>query len=592
MKFEIKEEFLIDGKETKLISGSIHYFRIPREKWYQSLYNLKAMGANCVETYIPWNFHEPKKDQFEFSGDKDIEYFIQLATELGLYIILRPAAYICAEWEYGGFPAWLLKEDVRVRSQQKEYMTYLEHYYSVLLPKLAKYQFTQGGNVLMMQIENEYGSFSNDKTYLKMNRDLMVKYGINVPLFTSDGPSETYLIGGALLEENILPTINFGSQPDKCFDNLVAFNKKYDKKLPLMCMEFWDGWFNNWGKPVEPRDPKETAEAFAGILKRGSVNMYMFHGGTNFGFMNGANQSFEDGYWPQVTSYDYDAPLDEQGNPTAKFYAFREVVKQFRPDYDFPEPMITTGKEYETVKISEKVSLFNTLESLGTPVENDYPLTMEKLDQEYGYLLYETAAPLNYPKSKFQIVNASDRAQVFLDGKKLFTRTETDMEQTFTSEDDCMGKKLQVLMENRGRVNYGPFMYDEHQNKGILGGVRQEFFYLSGWNHYSLPLDNLEKVDYQKNYETGTPSFYRGFFEVEEIQDTFIDLSHCGKGVVFINGINLGRFWDVGPFYTTYLPGAYLQKGKNEIVIFETEGVEIKEVKFSATPIRLIQSIQ
>lgn len=247
MKFEIKEEFYIDGKATRLISGAVHYFRITPGKWHQSLFNLKAMGANTVETYVPWNLHEPRPNEFYFEHLANLEKFIEEAQDLGLYIILRPSPYICAEWEYGGLPAWLLKDHVRIRSQDPKFMSALERYYQELIPRIAKYQYTNGGNVIMVQIENEYGSYSDDKVYLSKQKDLMERLGINVPFVTSDGGWKEVLEAGTLMEEDILPTANFGSNAEKNFGALQDFMAQHNVKKPLMCMEFWDGWFNNWG---------------------------------------------------------------------------------------------------------------------------------------------------------------------------------------------------------------------------------------------------------------------------------------------------------------------------------------------------------
>lgn len=322
MKFEIREDFYLNDKPFKILSGAIHYFRVHPDDWYHSLYNLKALGFNTVETYIPWNLHEPKKGMFRTEGILDIEGFLSIAQELGLYAVVRPSPYICAEWEWGGLPAWLLAENVRVRSTDEKFISHVDDYYAKLLPILAKHQLSQGGNILMFQVENEYGSYGEEKAYLRTIKQLMEKYGLEGPFFTSDGPWRATLRAGSLIEDDILVTGNFGSKPEQNFNQMQTFFDEYQKKWPLMCMEFWDGWFNRWGDEVIRRDPEELAESVMDCIARGSINLYMFHGGTNFGFMNGCSARGQKDL-PQVTSYDYDAILDEAGNPTEKFLHYK-----------------------------------------------------------------------------------------------------------------------------------------------------------------------------------------------------------------------------------------------------------------------------
>lgn len=584
MKFEIREEFYIDGQPEKIISGAIHYFRVTPEKWYQSLHNLKALGANTVETYIPWNLHEPQPGSYNFEGIADLEAFLDLAQEMGLFIILRPSPYICAEWEFGGLPAWLLETTGRVRSQDPAYMAAVDRYYAVLIPKIAKYQFTQGGNLLMVQIENEYGSYSDDKKYLKMNRDLLVKYGIEVPFVTSDGGWDAVLEAGTLMDEDVLPTANFGSGAKENFAAVTRLMEKHGVKKPLMCMEFWDGCFNNWGKEIIVRDPVETAQAVKEVLELGSINLYMFHGGTSFGFMNGANKNPKIGYEPQVTSYDYDAPLDEAGNPTEKYYAIRQVIQELFPEKVLPEPISSQAIAYPTVEVKNQVTLFNTLAKISTPHFSDVTLSMEKFGQNTGYLLYQSVLPIQQGKRNLEIVDASDRVQVFKDRELIGTIESNDKAPIWEIDNEKEDSRLQVLVENRGRVNYGPHLVEASQHKGILGGVRQDIFFISQWAHYPLPLDNIEAVDFFGEWASGQPAFYQFELEIDQVADTYVDMSSCGKGVVFVNGFNLGRFWEIGPYYTLFLPRDLLKKGKNCFVVFETEGKTLDHLVFSDRP--------
>ena len=411
--FQIREDFYLNGKPFKILSGAIHYFRVHPDDWYHSLYNLKAMGFNTVETYVPWNLHEPQKGQFEDEGILDLEAFLQLAQDLGLYAIVRPSPYICAEWEWGGLPAWLLKEDLRIRSSDERFLAHLDDYYAYLLPKLAKRQLENGGNILMFQVENEYGSYGEEKAYLKAVADLMRKYGLSAPFFTSDGPWRACLRAGSLIEEDILVTGNFGSKASENFTQMQDFFDEYGKKWPLMCMEFWDGWFNRWGDEIVRRDPEELAQAVMDTIERGSINLYMFHGGTNFGFMNGCSARGQKDL-PQVTSYDYDAILDEAGNPTRKFYLIQEKMKETYPELDYAEPLVKPAKAYPAASLQAKVTLFSTLEELADKHSSFYPQSMEDLGQNTGYTLYQTQLERDKEEAeRFRVIDARDRIQVF-----------------------------------------------------------------------------------------------------------------------------------------------------------------------------------
>ncbi|MHC5269862.1 glycoside hydrolase family 35 protein [Enterococcus sp. LJL98] len=585
MHFEIKEEFYFDGKPERIISGAVHYFRITPGKWRQSLHNLKAMGANTVETYVPWNLHEPKKGTFHFEGIADLPKFLDIATEMGLYIILRPATYICAEWDFGGFPAWLLEECDRVRSQDPKFMAAVDAYYKELIPRVVDYQFTRGGKMIMVQVENEYGSYSDDKEYLRMNRDLLVKYGIEVPFVTSDGGWDAVLEAGTMMEEGVLPTANFGSKAKPNFEALQRIMDKYHVQKPYMCMEFWDGWFDNWGNPVIRRDAQETADAFREILELGSVNMFMFHGGTNFAFWNGANESRQEGYKPQITSYDYDAPLNEHANPTEKYDAFRKVIQEMYPNKKLLEPIISEATAYEPVDCQAKVSLFETLETVGETTTHDVTKPMEKLGQGYGYILYDTVNPLQKGSRRFEIVDANDRIQVYRNQEHVLTQIDEEIGEEFVLNEIEDNEHLQVLVENRGRTNYGPYLTSPRQSKGIRGGIRQDLFFISKIKHTTLPLETDATIDFSKPWKEKVPAFYQ--FELEitgEPTDTFIDMSDLGKGNIFVNGVNIGRYWDIGPYYTMYVPYDLLKEGKNRITVFETEGVEVRQLVFTSEP--------
>lgn len=585
--FEIKEDFMLNGQPFKIISGAIHYFRLPTSQWEDSLYNLKALGANTVETYLPWNIHEPAEGVFDFTGMKDVEAFVSLAQRLGLWVILRPSVYICAEWEFGGLPAWLLKESgIRLRSTDERFMSRVANYYQELLPRLVPLQVTQGGPVLMMQIENEYGSYGMDKEYLKATKALMEAGGIEVPLFTSDGAWAEALDAGTLIDEDIFVTGNFGSRSKENAAVLQQYFADHGKKWPLMCMEYWDGWFNRWGEPVIKRDPADLAMEVKEMLKLGSVNLYMFHGGSNFGFYNGCSAR-EEKDLPQVTSYDYDALLTEAGEPTEKYYLVQQAIKEVCPDVWQAEPRTKTLKNLGSYPINKSVSFFQTKEQMITPVASAYPQTMEQLDANYGYLLYDLELKNYQRENKLKIVEVSDRVQVFVDGQLQEVATTALGSEMMLQPGDQATTEVAVLVENQGRVNYGYKFNNPSQAKGIRGGVMQDIHFHQGYRHYPLTLapEQIDKIDFTAGKNPQQPSFYAADFTLEEVADTFIDCSAYGKGVVLVNGFNLGRYWSKGPIHSLYCPKDFLKVGANQIVIFETEGVELTAVTFSETPI-------
>ncbi len=562
MTVEVKDTFYLDGSPFQIISGAIHYFRVIPSCWRDRLEKLKAMGCNTVETYIPWNLHEPEKGVFCFDGMADVERFIRLAQELGLYVILRPSPYICAEWELGGLPAWLLaEEDMRFRVSCPAFQNHVEAYYRVLMPKLTPLQADRGGPVILMQLENEYGSYGNDRTYLRWLRDLMRTEGVTVPLATSDGPVPESLEGGTV--EDVLPTVNFGSQAERHFQVLSQCRPGG----PLMCMEFWIGWFDYWGSGRHATGSlEEAAENLDKILSMGHVNLYMFQGGTNFGFMNGAN--YADCLTPDVTSYDYDAVLTEDGLLTEKYQRFREIIGKYRkiPEVTLSPavPRMACGR----VAVSEKVSLFSVLEDLSAPVPGVSPRSM---GQNYGYILYRTSLGTEERLQRLRLWKANDRAQVFVDGVPAATLYDRELlEERELDISFSKGASMDILVENMGRVNYGPRLED--QRKGIDGGVTVNGHWHSHWLHYPLPLDNLDRLDFTKEYREGLPGFYRFVFQVEEPGDTFLDFSGWGKGCAFLNGFHLGRFWELGPQRRLYIPAPLLKAGGNELILFETEG--------------------
>lgn len=562
--FEIRDDFYLDGEKVKIISGGMHYFRVVPEYWQDRLEKLKALGCNTVETYIPWNLHEKEKGQFDFSGILDIARFVKLAQELGLMVILRPSPYICAEWEFGGLPYWLLKEDgMRFRCSYPPFLNHVKEYYEKLFEIIAPLQITRGGPVILMQVENEYGYFGDDKSYLNYMKDLMISCGCEVPLVTSDGPWGDAFDCGKI--DGVLQTGNFGSKGKEQF---AVMKKKIGDK-PLMCMEFWVGWFDNWGVEThQTGDIEGHVQDLDEILSEGHVNIYMFEGGTNFGFTSGSN--YYDALTPDVTSYDYDALLTEDGQITSKYEAFQKVIAKYTK---LPEVTFHTKierKAYGTLQATRSTSLFGNLNNISHAVESVYPVSMEKLDQGYGYTLYESPLTYEGPLETVRLWNANDRANLFIDEAPVLTLYDRELLEEHKLEEKPAGQKLSILMENMGRVNFGPNL--ERQRKGIDGSVQINGHNHYHWKEYPLPMEDLSGLDFSVPVQENAPGFYEFTFEAAETGDTFLDFAGWGKGCVLVNGFNIGRFWEIGPQKRLYIPGPLLHKGTNTILIFETEG--------------------
>ncbi|MEB6232942.1 glycoside hydrolase family 35 protein [Mammaliicoccus sciuri] len=583
-KFEINTDFLLDDKPIQILSGAIHYFRVPKDDWYHSLYNLKALGFNTVETYIPWNYHEPREEHFEFSGEKDIQYFIQLAEELGLYVIIRPSPFICAEWEFGGLPSWLLNyKDMRIRSSDQRFIDKVDRYYAQLFKILKPLQIDHNGPIIMMQIENEYGSFGEDKSYLNMIKGLMIKHGTTVPLFTSDGGWAQTLRAGSMAEDHILPTANFGSKTDINFQNLKSFHDEFQKKWPLMCMEFWDGWFNRWGDDIIKRESDDLVAEVRTAVQQGHINLYMFHGGTNYGFWNGcsARGSVD---LPQITSYDYDAPLNEMGNPTQKYYDLQKMLKEEIPHIEQAEPLIKDFIELKHIQLQDKVSLFNVLDKISYKTTSKYPETMEEAGDGLGYMLYRTKVHKDSSIEKFRIVDARDRVKMYIDGEHVYTAYQQEIGDTFEAELQSEDPQIDILVENMGRVNYGYKLLASTQRKGLGQGLMQDLHFVQDYEQFHIQLEQLNKEHFEEEWIKDTPALYRYVFMLNEANNTHIDVSAFSKGVVLVNGMNIGRYWNVGPTASLYISKTLLHEGENEIIIFDTEGTYNQEINLVKEP--------
>lgn len=575
-KFEIKDDFYLNGEKIKIISGGIHYFRVLPEYWQDRLEKLKALGCNTVETYIPWNLHEKHKGMFDFSGMLDIVKYVSIAQELGLMVILRPAPYTCGEWEFGGLPYWLLKEDgMRLRCMYEPYIQHIRDYYQTLFKVIAPLQIMRGGPVILMQIENEYGYYGNDHSYMEYLKDLMIENGCEVPLVTSDGPWGDAFECGKV--EGVLQTGNFGSKSKEQFE---IMRKKIGGK-PLMCMEFWVGWFDYWGGEHHIGDTDQHSKDLDDILSQGHVNIYMFEGGTNFGFMNGANYNGK--LEPDVTSYDYDALLTEDGQVTEKYRAFQNIIKKYTVVSEITLHNKIGRKSFGTFEVLRSASLFHNLDNLSSPINSLWPVCMEKLNQGYGYILYESIIPELNHLEKIRLWKANDRANIYLDDAPILTLYDRDLLNEHELENViCNTGKLDILVENLGRVNFTPIMED--QRKGIDGGIQLNGHLHFGWKIYSLPMEDLTNIDYSSPAVAGLPGFYEFKFNLDEPADTFLDLDGWGKGFVSVNNFNIGRFWEIGPQKRLYVPAPLLKKGQNSLIIFETEGKISSTINFYETP--------
>ncbi|MCW8377885.1 glycoside hydrolase family 35 protein [Streptomyces justiciae] len=558
------EEFLLDGRPVRLLSGALHYFRVHEAQWGHRLAMLRAMGLNCVETYVPWNLHEPRPGVYEDVAA--LGRFLDAAQAAGLWAIVRPGPYICAEWENGGLPHWLAG---RARTSDEVYLAQVERWFGQLLPEVVSRQVDRGGPVLMVQVENEYGSYGSDAQYLRWLTSTIREAGVTVPLFTSDGPEDHMLTGGSV--PGVLATVNFGSQAREAFETL----RRHRADGPLMCMEFWCGWFDHWGADHVVRDPQDAAAALREILECGaSVNLYMAHGGTSFAGWAGANRGggdLHDGVLePDVTSYDYDAPIDEFGHPTEKFWRFREVLTEYA-DGSLPElpslpPQLAQGA---AVELAGWAPLPDVLEARGGPgVTAPVPPTFEELDVDRGLVRYEVTVPGPRQPYPFLARGLRDLAVVYVDGERAGVLTEEDER---LKEPVAGHARVELWVESLGRVNYGP---RTGEPKGITGGLLHERQYLHGVRARGLRLDALDDIDdvrLQALPEDGAPGLYRGTLDVRGAGDALLELPDWTRGFVWINGFNLGRYWSVGPQRSLYVPGPVLREGVNDVWVLELE---------------------
>ncbi|WP_260636883.1 glycoside hydrolase family 35 protein [Streptomyces angustmyceticus] len=566
------DTFLLDGKPFRILSGAFHYFRTHPRDWRDRLTRMRAMGLNTVETYVAWNFHQPGEKKPDFTGWRDIAAFIRTADEAGLKVIVRPGPYICAEWDFGGLPAWLLKEkDAPLRRSDPGFERAVDAWFAELLPRLVDLQATRGGPVIALQVENEYGSYGDDHAYLEHLRDTLRAQGIDSLLFCSNGATQEALKAGSL--PDLLSTVNFGGDPTGPFAELRAFQP--DK--PLFCTEFWDGWFDHWGERHHTTDPARTAADVEKMLAAGaSVNFYMAVGGTNFGWYAGANLSGS-AYQPTVTSYDYDSPISESGELTAKFHAVREVLAKYTTVPDTPLPATPPRMPAQRIAVRESVPVMASLDALSTPLRRTAPVHMEALGQSYGLIHYRTRVRGAQGTRRLRVTGLGDRALVFGDGKRIGTFDRNQPDHTLDVTATGGSTTLDLLVDPTGRINFGQGLNDP---KGISGKVLLDDEELHGWEIRRLTLDDLSPLRFTGDHTPTGPAFHRARVHVDTPADGFLAFPGWDKGMVWLNGFALGRYWSLGPQVTLYAPSHLWRRGRNDLVVLEMErtgdGIEVR----------------
>ncbi len=584
-----KDAFFIDGEQKRLIIADMHYFRIHPADWEQRLDLAVDFGINVVQTYVPWNAHEPREGQFDFSGMLDLAAFLELAQKKGLYVFLRPSPYICSEWDFGGLPAWLLRDkDMVIRTADERYLNKVRAYYEVLVPRFSPYLASNGGPILAVCLENEYGSFGNDGAYIPQLKAMLTALGVDVPFYTTDGPLPHMLAFGRC--DSDLFGINYRATPAENEPSEKALRDASDSN-PYFIGEYWAGRSMHWGEPFYHRPPEDVPAALADALQRGAnVSFYMFSGGTNFGFMGGANYGYSYSprpgvgarYIPHTTSYDVDAIISENGNPDRKYYLCRDVLDAFLGKPARPHNIPLRRTQGTRVTLTQYAPLFENLETLTSRVtESILPTTMEDMGENYGLMLYTTTVP-HFPGARLSIrpIAFQDRCSLFINGQWYSTQTRDRAAITAAAEEEARGTSdfysrgepltVTALVENLGRVNFGYTM--PHERKGLTDSLLYSTTRLFRYENRALPLHDLSDLAWQER-EGGLlpekqPYFFKGSFTAATDADTFVEFSGFSHGYIWVNGFNLGRYDSAGPQMTLYVPHGLLRE-ENEIVVLD-----------------------
>ncbi|KAM8768168.1 beta-galactosidase-1-like protein 2 isoform 1-T1 [Acanthopagrus schlegelii] len=578
-------QFTLERKPFRILGGSIHYFRVPRAYWEDRLLKMKACGLNTLTTYVPWNLHEPERGVFNFEDELDLEAYLRLAASLGLWVILRPGPYICSEWDLGGLPSWLLRDsNMKLRTTYPGFTEAVNSFFNQLIKKVVPHQYSKGGPIIAVQVENEYGAYAQDEEYMAFIKEALLSRGVTELLLTSDN-KDGLKLGGV---KGVLETVNF----QRLNQDDIKYLDGIQPQKPKMVMEYWTGWFDLWGELHHVFAAEDMVAVVTEVLKLDmSINLYMFHGGTNFGFMNGAAAVGVTLPKPMVTSYDYDAPLSEAGDYTTKYHLLRNLFSLYHTQ-PLPEPpSVQERKAYQPVFIQQHLSLWDSLHFADKPLKSERPVNMENLPvnnnngQSYGYTLYETTITSGGNLNSEN--NVRDRAVVFVD--KHFIGV-LDYKTQELSLPDGKGKRtLSLLVENCGRVNYGKTL--DEQRKGLVGDIKLNKRVLRDFIIHSLSMKPgfVNRLESSRHWTSmrqrpSPPGYFRASLYLNSYpKDTFIKLPGWSKGVVFINGKNLGRYWSVGPQQTLYVPGPWLHRGDNQVIVFEEQETDGK-IQFTSSP--------
>ena len=573
--FEVGDgQFLLDGKPFVIKAAEIHYLRIPHQYWEHRIKMCKALGMNTMCAYVFWNIHEQRPGQYDFTGDRDLARFVSLCQKHGMWVIVRPGPYSCAEWEMGGIPWWLLKEKgIQLRSADPKFLEPALRFERRVAEELAPYRLENGGNIIMVQVENEFGSYGTDKAYLSALRDAFHEIGWkNTPLFQCDWSSN--FKNNAL--DDLIWTLNFGTNADVVaqFKEMRALRPT----TPLMCSEYWSGWFDGWGQPHQRRSSDAMVKGIDTMLGNGiSFSLYMTHGGTSFGQWAGANNN---GYVPDCTSYDYDAPIDEQGAPTEKYFKLRKVMQKYSTSRLPTPPKALPVVSFPQIELTSFAPLM-AAENLPAPIASDTIASMEQFDQGYGSIIYSCQLPEVKAGSLLRMTEPCDYIRIYADGNYIgHLYRGKGYQNAIHLPALPKGARLDIFVEAMGRINFSKLIHDP---KGITERVEllsttdeghQITYDLRNWQVRLLPVSTefVSSRQYADTPSARGEGYYRGTFVLKKTGDTYIDMSTWGKGLVWVNGHCLGRFWQVGPQQALFLPGCWLKKGRNEIIVMDVIG--------------------
>jgi len=556
-------EFLLDDEPFQIISGEMHPARITKDCWRQRIQMAKAMGCNTISAYVFWNYHEEEEGIFDFSSEnRNISEFIETVQEEDMWLILRPGPYVCAEWELGGIPPYLLRiPDIKLRSMDTRYMAAAERYIKRLAEEIKPWLITNDGPILMIQIENEYGSFGNDRHYLTRLKEIWISNGIDVPTFTSDGPTPS------MLEAGTLPGSAVGLNSGSSLDNF-ELAAKINPGVPVFSSETYPGWLTHWGEEWSHPDTAELLKEVRFLMEnKKSFNLYVVHGGTSFGFTAGAN-SGRKGYEPDVTSYDYDAPVNEQGWVTPKYLALRSLIGSYLPKGVRKLPKIPDPVQAIEIPLFFPERFTSIWDNLPQPVESPTPEPFEYYGQDYGLMLYRTKLE-HHKAGTLVVTEIHDYATVFLNGEYI---GDLDRREGIHSIDlpdsNIPDPVLEILAEGMGRINFGRNLIDR---KGITDSVTINGIAIRNWKVYKLPMDKKFIYNLRSSGKVVNKQgvFFRGLFSLAYTGDTYFDMSNYTKGIVWVNGHNIGRFWEIGPQKRLYCPSSFIKQGLNEILILD-----------------------